>query len=129
MIRRNHIFPDNGLQRRYPAACHHDIVKKSFEKSPLASAVPSRARFFDLLIMPVLTKGKLHEKFKVLLRSFVDLGVMSLHKFHKVTSNFKSCLAEDLSRCPAEFQSLLTERDCIGNFYFSTIHICKYQEI
>ena len=65
----------------------------------------------------------------ILVLFMLFIGVMSPHKFHKATSNFKSCLAEDLSRYPAEFQSFLAEKDCIGNFYFSTIHISKYQQI
>ena len=60
------------------------------EKSPFGSAVLQCVNIFDPSWILVLPGEKLHEKFKVFLRCFIDLGVMSPHKYDKATSDFKS---------------------------------------
>ena len=69
--------------------------------------------------MSLLQREKLREKLKVLLRCFIE----------KATNDFKFFLAEDLSKCAAEFQSFSAERNGLDNFYFSTIQICNYQKL
>lgn len=66
--------------------------------------------------MSLLQREKLREKLKVLLRCFIE----------KATNDFKFFLAEDLSKCAAEFQSFSAERGGLDNFYFSTIQISSY---
>ena len=100
-----------------------------FERSPLGSAVLQCASMFEPSRMSILPIEKLHEKSKVLLRCFIDLSVISPQKCDKGTSDFKSFLAEDLSKYATEFQSALAERDRLDSFYFSTIQITKYQEL
>ena len=100
-----------------------------FERSSLGSAVLQCASMFESSRMSILPIEKLHEKSNVLLRCFIDLSVIFPQKCEKGTSDFKSFLAEDLSKYATEFQSALAERDRIDNFYFSTIQITKYQEI
>ena len=100
-----------------------------FERSPLGSAVLQCASMFEPSRMSILPKEKLHEKSKVLLSCFIDLSVISPRKCDKGTSDFKSFLAEDLSKYATEFQSALAERDRLDNIYFSTIQITKYQEL
>ena len=97
------------------------MLSKLFERSPLDSARLQCASTFVPSRLSVLPREKLHEKLKVLLRCFIDLSVMSPQKCDKATSDFKSFLAEDLSKHAADFQSFSAERDRLDNFYFSTM--------
>ena len=87
--------------------------------SPLGSAVLRFTSIFEPSRMSLLQREKLREKLKVLLRCFIE----------KATNDFKFFLAEDLSKCAAEFQSFSAERNGLDNFYFSTIQICNYQKL
>ena len=86
------------------------MLLKLFESSSLGSAVLRWASAFDSSRMSVLPREKLHQKFKVLLRYFIDL-------------------AEDLVKCPANIHRFSAERDGLGNFHLSTIKLSKFQEL
>ena len=74
-------------------------------------------------------RKKIHDRWKILLKCFIDIGILSPQQCDTATTRFKAFLDEKLKMFNAGFDGFL--RDCFqrDEFYFTRIGIQKYDQV
>ena len=83
------------------------ILKNLFEKSALASVVICSASVFDPSGMCELSKEKLQECWKHLLKHLIHLGIIAPSRCDQAMAEFKSLKKMRLRRCGTSFQDFV----------------------
>jgi len=105
------------------------MLTKLFERCPLGSAILRCASIFDPSRMSEMSKEKIQEKWKGLLRCLMELGIMAPQRCDRATTEFKAFIIEDLPQYQAEFRSFSPENDKLDEFYFRKLRLSKYNEV
>ena len=105
------------------------MLTKLFERSPLGSLILKSAVIFDPAKLLELLKEKIHDRWKMLLKCFIDLGILSPQQCDTATAQFKTFLDEKLKMFRADFDGF--SRDCfrLDEFYFARIGVQKYDQV
>ena len=105
------------------------MLTKLFERSPLGSLILKSAAIFDPAKLRELPKEKIRDRWKMLLKCFIDLGILSPQQCDTATTQFKAFLDEKLKMFRADFDGFL--RDCLrlDEFYFAGIGVQKYDQV
>ena len=105
------------------------MLTKLFERSPLGSLILKSAVIFDPAKLRELLKEKIHDRWKMLLKCFIDLGILSPQQCDTATTQFKAFLDEKLKMFRADFDGF--SRDCfrLDEFYFARIGVQKYDQV
>ena len=105
------------------------MLTKLFEKSPLGCLILKSAVIFDPANLRELPKEKIHERWKMLLKCFIDLGILSPQQCDTATTQFKAFLDEKFKIFRADFDGF--SRDCfrLDKFYFARIGVHKYDQV
>ena len=111
-----------GCQRYITAT-----LQKLFERSPLWSNILCSASVLDPSKTISMSRDKLHEKWKMLLKYLVDLNVTSPESCDKTPSEFMSFVDDDLPKLRLK-NCLLKKTDWI-NFFFDTVAMPKYNNV
>ena len=65
-----------------------------------------------------MSRDKLHQKLKMLLKYLVDLNVTSPQSCDKTPSEFMSFVDDDLPKLRLEFEKFSPEKDRLDKFFF-----------
>ena len=105
------------------------MLTKLFEKSPLGSLILKVAAIFDTAKFRELPMEKIHDRWKMLLKCFIDLGILSPQQCDTATTQFKAFLDKKLKMSHADFDGF--SRDCFqrDEFYFTCIGVQKYDQV
>ena len=105
------------------------MLEKLFEKSALASVVLRSASVFDPFVMCELSKEKLQEHWKHLLKHLIHLGIIAPSRCDQVMAEFKSFLENEVKKMWHEFSGFCSKESRLDDFYFKTVGIGKYKEL
>ena len=105
------------------------MLAKLFDRSPLGSLILKSVAIFDSAKLQELPKEKIHDRWKMLLKCFIYLGILSPQKCDTATTQFKAFLDGKLKMFCAYFDGF--SRDCfrLDEFYFTRIGIQKYDQV
>ena len=104
------------------------MLTKLFESSPLGSLILKSAAIFDPAKLRELPKEKIHDRWKMLLKCFIDLGILSPQQCDTVTTQFKAFLDEKLKMFYADFNGFSQDSFPLDEFYFTRIGVQKYDQ-
>ena len=99
----------NGFKREAQKLIR-SMLTKLFERSPLGSPILKSAAIFDPAKLRELPKEKIRDRWKMLLKCFIDLGILSPQQCDTATTQFKYFLDEKLKMFCADFDGFLRDR-------------------
>ena len=105
------------------------MLEKLFEKSALVSVVLRSASMFDPSVMWELSKEKLQERWKHLLKHLIHLGIIAPSRCDQAMAKFKSFQENEVKKMWHEFSGFCSKESRLDDFYFKTVHIGKYKEL
>ena len=98
------------------------IFRTSFERRSLGSTLRRCANVFDPTCFLDMTQEKLQIRWKVLLKCFSELHILSSQKCDKAMLEFKSFVCDTKSMCQVELQGFISKVR-LEKFYFEEICI------
>ena len=98
------------------------IFRTPFERSSLGSTLLRCANVFNPTCFLDMTQEKLQIRWKVLLKCFYELHILSAQKCDKAMLEFKSFVCDTKSKCQVELQGFIPKVR-LKKFYFEDICI------
>ena len=105
------------------------MLTKLFERSPLGSLILKSVAIFDPAKLRELPKEKTHDKWKMLLKCFIDLGILGPQQCDTATIQFKAFLDEKIKTFRAEFDCFSRDRFRLNELHFTHIGVQKYGQV
>ena len=96
------------------------MLTKLSESSPLASLILKSVAIFDPAKLRELPKEKMHDRWKMLMKVFSDLGILILEQ---PPTQFKAFLDEKFKMFCADFDGFLQDRFRLDEFYLTRIGV------
>ena len=110
-----------SMIKEFKKGCQRYIIatlQKLFERSPLWSNILCSASVLDPSKTISMSRDKLHQKLKMLLKYLVDLNVTSPQSCDKTPSECMSFVDDDLPKLRLEFEKFSPEKDRLDKFFF-----------
>ena len=105
------------------------IIKKLFEKSPLASNVVKNTSFFDPRVLASEKQELLHRKITAFLTHLMELKILSSAQCDKINGQFLEFLDDELIINVEIFQSFSCNETALDDFFFKLVGVEKYKDL